>query len=41
MSMTPPEDDAPDLSALSLDEYAALLAEVDDIRQDADEQTGH
>lgn len=41
VSTTPPEDDAPDLADLSLDDYAALLSEVDDIAQDATEQTGH
>ncbi len=41
MSDQLPEDGAPDLADLDFDEYAALLAEVDDIRQVADEQTGH
>lgn len=38
MSTTPPED-APDLSALSDEEYAALLTEVDSIAQT--DETGH
>lgn len=43
MSTTPTEheDDVPDLSALSDEEYAELLADVDDIAQQATDETGH
>lgn len=39
--MSTPEDDAPDLSALSIEEYADLLSEVDEIRRVATDETGH